>query len=203
MNSNNIPNNMMNNNIIQNKIDNENESGILGFQNNVMKNKDNNIEHDDMLQNNSKIQNINPINQSMISSSGNFKTNKLKPEIYGSNLSNSDSGIIFKKLNKHIPKQIEQTIFFKEESTNQVVDRNELNIIRGIIEVFYSSFNEQSSETLSELICKEIKRKLGGEWFVMALSPKEKLCFTMSPVSNTNIIKLKIGESRIQIAKLK
>ena len=196
----------MNNNIIQNKIDNENESGMFGFQNNVnnvMENKDNNIEHDEMLQNNSKILHINSINLSMISSSGNFKTNKLKPEIYGSNLSNSDSGIIFKKLNKHIPKQIEQTIFFKEESTNQVVDRNELNIIRGIIEVFYSSFNEQSSETLSELICKEIKRKLGGEWFVMALSPKEKLCFTMSPVSNTNIIKLKIGESRIQIAKLK
>jgi hypothetical protein len=208
LNNNNIPNNMINNNINQNNIniekENENENEMMRFQNNIMENKDNNIKHDDEnCQNNSKNQNFNQINQSMINSSGNLKTNALKHEINGSNLSNSDGRINVKKLNKHIPKQIEKTIYFKEETANQVVDRNELNIIRGIIEVFYSTFTEQSSETLSELICKEIKRKLGGEWFVMVLGPNQNLCFAMSPVSNTNIIKLRIGESRIQIAKLK
>ena len=191
-------------NQIEKENENENENEMMRFHNNIMENKDNNIKHDDEnCQNNSKNQNFNQINQSMINSSGNLKTNALKHEMNGSNLSNSDGGINVKKLNKHIPKQTEKTIYFKEETANQVVDRNELNIIRGIIEVFYSSFTEQSSETLSELICKEIKRKLGGEWFVMVLGPNQNLCFAMSPVSNTNIIKLRIGESRIQIAKLK
>ena len=78
-----------------------------------------------------------------------------------------------------------------------------MNIIRDLIEVFYTSFNEQNTENLSELISNAIKKKLGGEWFVMAQSLKQKLAFTISSVSYTDIIKFKVGESRIHIAKLK
>ena len=123
---------------------------------------------------------------------------------YKSKLSSSDIGIKIKRLNKYTPQQIDETIVFKEESaSNLTVDRNEMNIIRDLIEVFYTSFNEQNTENLSELISNAIKKKLGGEWFVMAQSLKQKLAFTISSVSYTDIIKFKVGESRIHIAKLK
>jgi hypothetical protein len=172
--------------------------------NNNFQNKDNNIVYNENSQDVPMKQNKNELNLSKNKSSGQISSsNILKIEKSESKLSSSDSGIKNRRLNKHIPKQIDETIYFKEESKNQIVDRNEMNIIRNIIEILYSSCNDQSSDTLSELICDQIKKKLGGEWFVMAQGQDEKLSFNISSVSNTNIIKIRIGESRIHIGKLK
>ena len=117
----------------------------------------------------------------------------------------NDNGKNLKLINKHfIPKTSgDITIFCSEETTDLSIDRNEMNIIRNIIETIYTIYNGNVKETLSELVSKEIKKKLGGEWFVIVHSQKQKLYYNISTVSNTNIIKLKIGESKFQIAKIK
>ena len=206
-------NNIMNNNInqnqnacnmdisnIENKIQQNNaEQSGFNKNNNTFQNKDNNIVYNDQMN-----QHKNKLIPNMHKSTGQLSSSKkLGKEKFESKLSSSDGGIKNRPLNKHIPKQIDETIYFKEESKNQIVDRNEMNIIRNIIEILYSSCNDQSSYILSELICNEIKKKLGGEWFVLAQGQNDKLSFNISSVSNTNIIKIKIGESRIQIGKLK
>ena len=116
-----------------------------------------------------------------------------------------DNGKNLKLINKHfIPKTSgDITIFCSEETTDLSIDRNEMNIIRNIIETIYTIYNGNVKETLSELVSKEIKKKLGGEWFVIAYSQKQKLFFNISSVSDSNLIKLKIGESKFQIAKIK
>ena len=219
-NNNMISNNMMDNKINQNKNmniinnkDNNQQIPQTSINNNVQQfnfsgnsnklgNKDNNIDNS-----NTRDDSKNRIITSIMNNSYRNSSKKLQINEnieYKSKLSSSDSGIKIKRLNKHIPQQIDETIVFKEESaSNLTVDRNEMNIIRDLIEVFYTSFNEQNTENLSELISNAIKKKLGGEWFVMAQSLKQKLAFTISSVSYTDIIKFKVGESRIHIAKLK
>ena len=114
--------------------------------------------------------------------------------------------------NRHIIdiKTLDQTITCSVTRKPQGVDNNELNIIRHIIELNYTCFNKARKETISELISEEIKKNLGGEWFVIAYNEaynhnenKKLLPFVISSVEESDMIKFEIGESVFQIARIK
>ena len=99
----------------------------------------------------------------------------------------------------------DETILCSTEFVPRGVDKNDVNEIRRIIELKYTSFNEKGNTTISELISEEIKKNFGGEWFVFAynMNLEPKLPFTISSVSKSDILKFRMGESIFQIARIK
>ena len=91
------------------------------------------------------------------------------------------------------------------------IDKNESNIIKSIIQVIYSSFDsfdEKKNKKLSDVISEEIKKRLGGEWFVFvtnANKEKQKIKFQISMFDedDKSYLVINIGNSTFKIAKLK
>ena len=109
---------------------------------------------------------------------------------------------------------IHKPVFFKPivcRVTNftQVIDKNETNTIKSIIEIIYTTTKiDQNSQnngnnTLSYLINSEIKKRLGGEWFIFVCQKDQKIFFNFSTISSSDFLVIEIGNSRFQIAKTK
>ena len=88
---------------------------------------------------------------------------------------------------------------------SQIIDQNESNIIKCIIQVIYSSFDEKKNKKLSDEISEEIKKKLGGEWFVFVSNKnkEEKIKFQITMFEETDYLIITIGSSKFKIEKLK
>ena len=89
---------------------------------------------------------------------------------------------------------------------SQIIDKNESNIIKCIIQSIYSSFDIKKGKKLSDEILKEIKNKLGGEWFVFVtdkLKEETKIKFRISMFDESDYLVMIIGSSIFKIAKLK
>lgn len=109
---------------------------------------------------------------------------------------------------------IHKPVFFKPivcRVTNftPVIDKNETNTIKSIIEIIYTTTKiDQNSQnngnnTLSYLINSEIKKRLGGEWFIFVCQKDQKIFFNFSTISSSDFLVIEIGNSRFQIAKTK
>ena len=99
-----------------------------------------------------------------------------------------------------------QPLTYKIEQYSQIIDQNETNIIKCIIQTIYSSFDNKKEKKLSDEISKEIKNKLGGDWFVFASNvkkEKQKIKFRITMFDEADYLIITIGSSIFKIAKLK
>lgn len=112
-------------------------------------------------------------------------------------------------INKSHKPNLSGSYFCSISQYSQVIDRNESNIIKNIVEIYYTTFgrseDEQQNEnkSLSSLISSQIKNKLGGEWFVFVSKKNDDLYFNISSINESDILVIDIGESIFRIAKTK
>ena len=85
---------------------------------------------------------------------------------------------------------------------SQSIDKNEVNSIKNVVQVAYSNF-QGNHGFLSDIIIEGIKRKLGGEWFIFICEEGKDISFSVSTVSDTDFLILKLGKSIFKIAKVK
>ena len=176
--------NMHNNNQNNNNPDmmNQNMENINNFQNN------NNFMNNQMNINNNNFMNnqINNNNNQMNYQMGNnYKKDKMmefKRKRYHPNLELSIMSIIVQE--------------------PQSIDKNELNEIKRIIQIEYSNSNKIQGY-LSDIITEKIKKKLGGEWFIFICDEKENIPFSISTISDSDFLILKLGSALFKIAKIK
>ena len=104
----------------------------------------------------------------------------------------------------HKPKEVEIIKVSSEQDTPSI-DRNEMNVIKNIVQVKYSLFmnNNKNPFFLSESISEEIKNQLEGEWFVFVSDNKQNISFNISTVSKTDFLIIGVGNSIFRIAKIK
>jgi len=178
---------------------------------NQLFNKDNNKKYD----NNNFNSNTVKINKNF-NNQNNLNTNKIQLN------HDNDNGITkmfyenYEKVNHHKylrnkshKPNLSGSYFCSISQYSQVIDRNESNIIKNIVEIYYTTFgrseDEQQNEnkSLSSLISSQIKNKLGGEWFVFVSKKNDNLYFNISSINESDILVIDIGESIFRIAKTK
>ncbi len=104
----------------------------------------------------------------------------------------------------HTPNnEINENTTCKIEQYSESIDNNETNIIKNIVQIFFSNFGrKREDKTLSHSITKEIKKKLGGEWFVFVSNKNDNIHFNISSISNSDYLIIVINQSRFKIAKM-
>jgi hypothetical protein len=225
-NSNNIKDD--NKNIMNNKNQNI-DNNIENIMNNKNQNIDNNIENNNNLKLDNKDNNGNDYNNcnnykynnddKKNSNSNNTKVEKKKVnkqlvpdrEIknYGHQNKDKNKENSIQSIHKfHKPNTLNLT-YSSIISESDAIDKNEINTIKNIVEINYTTFernrDKQISEkkTLSSLINSEIKKNLGGEWFVFVSKKVDKISFNLSTVSSTDFLTIEIGNSLFKIARTK
>ena len=97
-----------------------------------------------------------------------------------------------------------RALTYKIIQYSQIIDLNETNIIKCIIQSVYSSFDNKKGKKLSDEISNEIKNKLGGEWFVFVSNiNKENIKFRITMFDEQDYLIISIENSIFKIAKLK
>ena len=81
------------------------------------------------------------------------------------------------------------------------LDKNEVNSIKNIVQMCYSSIDQ--THFLSDYISLSLKKKLKGEWFVFVCNANEEFPLCISVIPDTLYLILKLGNSKIQIARIK
>ena len=81
------------------------------------------------------------------------------------------------------------------------LDKNEVNSIKNIVQLCYSSIRQ--NEFLSDFISKSLKQQLKGEWFVFACNADGEFPFCISAIPEEGYLIIKLGDSKIQIARIK
>ena len=99
--------------------------------------------------------------------------------------------------------QSNESVVCSVQQESSVIDKNETNEIKNIVQVYYSSSLAQNNIILSDYISEEIKKKLNGEWFVFVSDDKNNIDFSISTNSESDFLKIKIGSSLFTIAKIK
>ena len=102
---------------------------------------------------------------------------------------------------RHVP-NLENSIMCTVNQDSPSIDKNEVNAIKNIIQIAYSNF-QNNNGNLSDIIIEHIKKKLGGEWFIFICDEGKDISFTVSTVSDTDFLILKLGKSIFKIAKVK
>ncbi len=197
-------------------IKNHNNNKILNnateyHHKNQLSNKDNNKKYD----NNNFNSNIVKINKNF-NNQKNLNTNTTQLN-YENDI--GETKVFYKKyekvnhhkylINKSHKPNLSGLYFCSISQYSQVIDRNESNIIKNIVEIYYTTFgrseDEQQNEnkSLSSLISSQIKNKLGGEWFVFVSKKNDNLYFNISSINESDILVIDIGESIFRIAKTK
>ena len=214
INNNLIDNNIMNNNIMNNNIMNNNKMNHNIMSNNLINNDcimNNNIMND----NNNIMNNDNNIN---MDDQFNLKNSQTFQDDFLENLISTK--VLIKeipflkaninkenKLNKYINKYftIEKSKLIKGsiEEKGSIFNEEMSKTINNIIGINYIMYNEKNKETLSEIICRELKNKFGGEWFIIVKNLYNRLSFKISSVNNNNMIKFRFGETLFEVVKIK
>jgi len=107
---------------------------------------------------------------------------------------------------KHMPNQVDDDFYeCIIENISPIFNSNEINEIKTIVETEYASFLQYTLEDnyLSDLISEKIKDKFEGEWLVLVSNANDNLTFSISNYSNSETLMLRLGNTRIQIAKIK
>ena len=186
-------------------------------QNNQMNNKQNNF-NQNINPNNMNIQNnnnnnnnnlnmMNP-NMGMIQGNNNNQMNHQMNHQMNNQMNNQMNDNNYKKnkmqnfkRKRHHP-NLELSIISSVTQESQSIDKNETNLIKNIIQIEYSNSNK-THEFLSEIITEKIKRKLGGEWFIYICEQNQNISFSISTVSDSDFLIIKVGTSLFKIAKVK
>ena len=182
-------------------------------QNNQMNNKQNNF-NQNINPNNMNIQNnnnnnnnnlnmMNP-NMGMIQGKNNNQmnhqmNNQMNNQMNDNNYKKNKMQNFKRK--RHHP-NLELSIISSVTQESQSIDKNETNLIKNIIQIEYSNSNK-THEFLSEIITEKIKRKLGGEWFIYICEQNQNISFSISTVSDSDFLIIKVGTSLFKIAKVK
>ena len=85
---------------------------------------------------------------------------------------------------------------------SSIIDRNESNIIKNLVEHSYVTSAKSEDKSLSSIINEIIKEKLGGKWFVFVNKINRPISFNISFISDSDLLIMKIGNSEFSIAKL-
>ena len=97
---------------------------------------------------------------------------------------------------------IKDSVFLSIEQDSKCIDNNEINQIKNIIQTKYSTFS-QNPVHLSDSISEAIKNSLQGEWFVFVSDASKDISFSISTVSEDELLIIKMGNSRFHIARIK
>ena len=189
--ANNLPNNQQN----QVNPSNQNNNNIMNNQNNqkVLQNLDNNIKY-----NNNEISQNKDNNGPNNNSENNKNINRNEQNNNNNNKSNKEE---FKD-KRHKP-DLRTSIKCSMEGNYSLIDKNESNSIKNIIEIAYSTFNEEVKQSLSSLICQLIQKKLGGKWFVFVSKyQNKKIAFNITSFSDDDLLIVNIDNSEFKIAKI-
>ena len=228
-NNNGIDSQYLENNSINIQKDINFEKNEIWFKDNNIKNQNNGILNNPTYQYKSNLfnkdNNINYENKKT-----NFKSNTVKKNNNNLN-SNKNATQLNYNNNNDITKQILKN--YQENNTHEylinkshkpnllgsclcsishyspVIDRNESNKIKNIVQIYYTTFGRNEDEeqnekkSLSSLISSQIKNELGGEWFVFVSKKHDELYFNISSVNESDILVIDIGQSIFRIAKTK
>ena len=197
-NMNNMNNNNNNFNQGMNNNNNNNNFNPAMFNNHMnMQNHGNPNQNNQMnnKQNNNFNQNINPNNMNIQNNNNNNNLNMMNP-----NMGKKNKMQNFER-KRHHP-NLELSIISSVTQESQSIDKNETNLIKNIIQIEYSNSNK-THEFLSEIITEKIKRKLGGEWFIYICEQNQNISFSISTVSDSDFLIIKVGTSLFKIAKVK
>ena len=151
-------------------------------------------------------------NNQMIQNANNYNNNNMNifnPNYQILNMNNQNNinnyynnNIIMNFQRKSHKPEKDASIICLIEKEPSTIDKNEINIIKNIIQIQYTSYF-QKKKILSDSIAEEIKKKLQGEWFVFASNAEDNLYFRISTVDKNNFLIIKIGNSRFHIARIK
>ena len=105
---------------------------------------------------------------------------------------------------RHIPNnEINEYTTCQIEQYSESIDNNETNIIKNIVQILFSNFGrKREDKALSHSIIKEIKNKLGGEWFVFVSNKNDNINFNISSISSSDYLIIEINQSQFKIAKM-
>ena len=163
---------------------------IISNKNNLSKNflsKDNNNFKD----NKSKIINI-------ISNNISINTNN-KIIVQNSSNNNNKNEISDCKIIRHIPEK-DDNLEYSIENVSNEMDKSEINTIKNIILIYFGFYKENN---LSRIVCDEIKKELGGEWFVLVSDKNDKISLKISTIAQKGFLVIAYGNTRFQIARIK
>lgn len=164
---------------------------IISNKNNLSKNflsKDNNNFKD----NKSKIINI-------ISNNISINTNNKIIIQNSSNNNNNKNEISDCKIIRHIPEK-DDNLEYSIENVSNEMDKSEINTIKNIILIYFGFYKENN---LSRIVCDEIKKELGGEWFVLVSDKNDKISLKISTIAQKGFLVIAYGNTRFQIARIK
>ena len=91
---------------------------------------------------------------------------------------------------RHFPNnEIKEDTTCTIEQYSESIDNNETNLIKNIVQIFFSNFGrKREDKALSHSITKEIKKKLGGEWFVFVSNKNDNIKFNISSISESDYL---------------
>ena len=177
-----------------NNYNNNNNNQNIYMQNNYNNQINNKYQYD---QNNNKDNNQNNYNYEQ--SNPSEKNNKQNINNNQNDIKNKVNKVIFKE-KRHKP-ELGSSFLCSIIKYSNIIDRNESNIIKSIVEKSYVTLIDFEKQSLSSIINNKIKEKLGGKWFVFVNKIDQPISFNISFISEDLLI-MKIGGSVFKIAKL-
>ena len=181
---------------------NMNNQNYIGGQNYQNNNCNNNLQHMGLntAGNINISKNLDNFNGSSVS-----KTTTTVSQNSNNNINNKNQEIDYKS-RKHIPNTSKKDTFncIIEKETD-IIDANETNLIKSIVQYVYTNFNKnKENKKLSFILSEKIKRRLGGEWFIFISNYNQDIPFNIYPLTEEDYLIIKIKEKcKIKIAKLK
>ena len=122
---------------------------------------------------------------------------KIKDDEINNNNNNSNSN---HQIKKHKP-EINENCVFSIEKMSKLIDKNETNKIKTILESNYDLF--ESGHYLSDVFSAKIKKRLSGEWFVFVSNKKDNISLIISALSEDDFLIICFGNTKFQIARIK
>ena len=187
----------------QYNMNNQNNIGVQNYQNNnynlhQMGLKTRDDKHTNI--NLDNLDNLDNFNGSSVS-----KTTTTVSQNSNNNINNKNQEIDYKS-RKHIPNTSKKDTFncIIEKETD-IIDANETNLIKSIVQYVYTNFNKnKENKKLSFILSEKIKRRLGGEWFIFISNYNQDIPFNIYPLTEEDYLIIKIEKKcKIKIAKLK
>ena len=181
-------------------MNNQNYIGGQNYQNN-------NYNNNNLYQIGLKTENNRHTNMNLDNSNGSSvsKTTTTVSQNSNNNINNKNQEIDYKS-RKHIPNTSKKDTFncIIEKETD-IIDANETNLIKSIVQYVYTNFNKnKENKKLSFILSEKIKRRLGGEWFVFISNINQDIPFNIYPLTEEDYLIIKIEKKcKIKIAKLK
>ena len=185
----------------QNNFNNQNNNNN---NNQNMNNHNQNMNNNNQMMNNNN-QNMNNNNQMMNNNNQNMNNNNQNMNNNNQIMNNMDNNNQVKNFKRTIYKTKvgDMSVLCSVQQHSELIDKNEVNEIKNIIQVNYTAIGHDQKIILSDLISNQLKQKLQGEWFVFVSDVGKNVDFSISTVSKSGFLIIKIGNSQFIIAKIR